>query len=162
MPVIRKLTREDWDIVDRFCLENSSYFIVQSGDNAETRAAEDLFQSLPAGKSLDDKFIFGYFLGDRLAGIAEGIRDYPQEGSWVIGFFIIAEELRKQSLGKDFLQGLEGRLRDSGALCLRIGVLDVNQGGMVFWEKSGYIRTGEVKEMTFDERVHRVHVLTKE
>jgi len=162
MAMIRKLTLEDRDSVNQFCLDNPSYFILESGNDAEVRAAEDIFQGLPPGKNLDDKFIYGYFAGLQLVGVAEGIRDYPQDGTWIIGLFIIAEDLRKQSLGKVFLQELELELRDSGASCFRIGVLDINQQGMLFWEKAGYIRTGEIKEMVFNEIVHRVHVLTKE
>lgn len=161
MASIRKLTLDDWDIVNRFCLESPSYFVIESGSEGELRAADELFQSIPEGKTLEDKFIYGYFVGDELAGIAEGIRNHPQNGTWIIGMFIVAENLRNQSLGTDFLQQLELQLRDSGAMRFRIGVLDINQDGMKFWERSGYIRNGDIKEMVFNDIVHRVHVLTK-
>lgn len=159
--MIRELTQDDWNQVHTFCIENPGYFILESGPEADRRAAEDIYQSLPPGKTVEDKFIYGYFPESGLAGIAEGIRDYPQPGTWVIGLFIIAEGLRGQSHGKRFLQQLEVRLKGGGAGVSRIGVLDGNKGGMRFWESNGYCRTGEIKEMDFSGVVHQVHVLKK-
>lgn len=162
MNTIRLLTLGDWETVNLFCLENPGYFTLQSGEGAEVGGADDIFQSLPEGRSFADKFVYGFFIEDKLVGLAEGIRDYPQNGSWVIGFFIIAENLRKQSLGTEFLHMLEYALMGRGAQRFRVGVLDVNQSGMRFWERHGYIRTGEIKEISFGTQDQRVHVLIKE
>ncbi len=161
MNSIKELTIKNWELVDQFCRENPSYFVLQSGEGGEIGGAEDIFKSLPAGRSLDNKFIYGFFQDDQLTGLAEGIRHYPQKDTWMIGLFIIAERMRNQSVGTVNLKLLESTLKEAGAKGYRIGVLDVNPSGMRFWKRQGYIPTGEVKTITFENQIQRVHILEK-
>lgn len=156
------LNAKDLEAVNQFCLANPSYFIMESGEGADLTAARDIFESLPVGVSSTEKFIKGFYIDDQLVGLAEGIQNYPDIGTWIIGLFIIAEAYRNQSLGAHFLTALEDTLKTSGARTFRIGVLDANPAALHFWETQGYQKTGEVKEMIFGPLVHQVNVLVKD
>lgn len=70
-------------------------------------------QALPPEKTAADKYYVGYFDSGGLAAVLDLILGYPQEGTALIGFFMV--DAARQGTG------LGSRLVSEAAACLRGG-----------------------------------------
>ena len=92
----------------------------------------------------EDKFVFGIFLGNEMAGCADLIRGYPGPTTALLGLLLIAEPFQRRGIGRAAYAGLEDRIREWGSCDrVRIGVIQTNAGVMPFWQQLGFERTGQ-------------------
>jgi hypothetical protein len=63
----------------------SDYKMIVDGEDVSPTAAQEIFQEVPPGRSIDNKFLFGIVdrKGD-FVGVLEGMIDYPDDGDWWI------------------------------------------------------------------------------
>ncbi len=60
----------------------ADYFLLVSGADPGSDAAQALFSQLPPGKAPLDKFVFGVFsASDELVGVLDAVRRYPAPGA---------------------------------------------------------------------------------
>ena len=123
-----------------------AYFRIVGGAPPGPAEAQSLFTALPAGKSYEDKFVWGLYSGPAMIGCADVIRGYPTPDKAVIGLLLLAEPWQQQGLGRAFAALVEQTIAGWDAIkCLRIGVALANSGALRFWQRLGYVETGEVK-----------------
>ena len=122
--------------------------------------AQSLFASLPPGKDGQDKYVWGLYAGVALVGCADVIRGYPVSNKAVIGLLLLGASWQGHGLGRQFAGMIEGAIGEwREILHLRIGVALTNPRALAFWQRVGFVATGEVK---FAEPGHiRVTVLEK-
>lgn len=106
--------------------------------------AQSTYAVLPEGKTYDDKFVFGIFLGSAMVGCADMIRGYPIPTTATLGLLLIAEAFQHQGIGRAAYAQLEGRIL-GWSTCdrVRLGVVETNAGVVPFWRKLGFEQTGE-------------------
>jgi ribosomal protein S18 acetylase RimI-like enzyme len=73
------------------------------------------------------------------------------EGVWYLGLFTVSPALQKQHLGRALLTAAEGFAKASGARSIRMGVLNVRDALIAWYERRGYSRTGETEPFPYGD-----------
>jgi ribosomal protein S18 acetylase RimI-like enzyme len=81
----------------------------------------------------------------------------PKEGGvWSMGLLAVRPEEQGQQLGRRMLEASEAAMRERGAEKVVISVVNVRKRLIDWYERRGYVRTGEMKPFPYgDERVGR-------
>ncbi len=142
-----------WEILDtpedtaqlQGILERAAdYRILVSGHAPEPHAAQDLisFKNFPVVPK--ERHLIGMELESQPIGYAEILRGFPVAETSVIVNFVLATDCRRKGLGRYCYNAIERQiLRWDECVRIRIGVLDVNLRVLPFWEKMGFVPTGE-------------------
>ena len=146
------------DLLER-CVDFSQ---LVEGEPPSSDAARNMLADLPPGKSLADKFIFGIFLDNALAGVLDAVRDYPQDGVWWIGLVLLDPAQRGQGAGKQALNAFAALAKKQGAQALMLGVVDENQRGLKFWQRMGFELVEKRPPRLFGRKEQVVLVMRKE
>lgn len=136
--------REDMDALQRV-LEAAPTFAERiTGAPPGAADAQSTYTILPEGKSYDDKFVFGIFLGSEMVGCIDVIRGYPTENIASLGLMLIAEPHQRQGIGTAAYAELE-RIVEAWGSCnrIRLQVQMTNADVIAFWRKVGFEGTGE-------------------
>jgi GNAT superfamily N-acetyltransferase len=116
----------------------------------EPDAAEQILESLPPGRTLEDKFAFGLYTDGKkeLLGLLDAVRGFPEQDEWIIGLFLIDPEHRRAGLGARFVGAFEQWVRGQGAAGIRLVVQEQNPEALRFWQRQGYEVTGLTLQKT--------------
>lgn len=124
--------------------------------------AQSTFIGLPDGKTYDDKFVFGIFLGDEMVGCIDLIRAYPIPTTSHIGLLLISEKHHGQGIGRQAYALVEQFIREWGTCdTVRLGVVRTNEEVVSFWKKMGFEPTGGVKPFQYASVVSETIVFQK-
>lgn len=75
------------------------------------------------------------------------------DGTWYLGLFTVSPALQKLHLGRALLSGAEDFARARGAKSMRMGVLNVRDTLIAWYERRGYARNGETEPFPYaDDR----------
>jgi GNAT superfamily N-acetyltransferase len=141
----------------------SDYAILVDGEPSPATAAEEEFRSVPPGRSLDDKVMFGLIAPtDDIVGLLEGLRHYPDEATWWLGLLLLLPDRRGQRLGEALTSGFLELARGQGAKAVMLGVLLENEAGRRFWERQGFVEVRRTEPRPFGKKVHTVIVMRHE
>lgn len=72
-------------------------------------------------------------------------------GAWYLGLFTIDPALQKQHLGRALLSAAEEFAKARGARSIRMGVLNVRDALIAWYERRGYTRTGETEPYPYGD-----------
>jgi len=140
----------------------ADYAMIVDGEPFSATAADDIFRSGPPGRPLDDKFIFGLVdARGEIAGLLEGMRDYPEPGAWWIGLLLLDPDVRGQGVGRELVESFAGYARSQGAGSLMLGVVEENRGAYRFWEQAGFALVRTTEPRPFGRKVQAVHVMNR-
>ena len=115
------------------------YFDLVTGEPPGPEEAAELLRSVPRGKSLDDKFVIGFFdAPGHMVGVLDVIRDYPGDGDWYIGQLLFGPSSRGRHLGERVHRRLEEWVRAEGGSALHLIVQQQNPGALRFWQRMGF------------------------
>ncbi|HEY6374892.1 MAG TPA: GNAT family N-acetyltransferase [Edaphobacter sp.] len=79
-----------------------------------------------------------------------------EDGVWYLGLLSVRPELQGRQLGRRLLAAAEAAAKERGARRIRIFVLNVRDTLIAWYERRGYVLTGETKPFPYgDERVGR-------
>ena len=122
----------------------ADYFELITGQPPGPNEAAELLQSLPRGKTREDKFVIGLFDAPaHLIGVLDVIRDYPKPAEWYLGLLLLAPTWRGRKLGERVYHRLEEWVRACGGAAIHLIVQEQNPGALRFWRRMGF----EVKGM---------------
>ena len=68
----------------------ADFTLLVEGEGVSPDAAQEFFQSVPPGKLIRDKFLYGFL--DRkgvIVGVLEGMRNYPDDKTWWVGLLLL-------------------------------------------------------------------------
>ena len=124
--------------------------------------AQSMFTILPEGKSYDDKFVFGIFLGGQMIGCIDIIRGYPAASTATVGLLLVAEQYQRTGVGRLAYAELE-RLVQAWDSCVRVrlGVVMTNSDVVAFWRKLGFSETGEMRPYDYRSVHSRTMIMEK-
>ncbi len=137
--VLRRLTLDDLGAIQGLFEKCLDYMLLVDGHPADPDAVAEEFRSVPAGKSFEDKFVFGIMDPDReLVGLLDTLRGYPEDSTWWIDTLLLAPEIRSQGLGQRIVEKFVDYARSSGRQAIMLGVVEENTRAFRFWERQGF------------------------
>lgn len=136
----------------------ADYFELITGERPDPDEAADLLQSLPPGKTHEDKFVIGLFdAPGHMVGVLDAIRDYPRPGEWYLGLLMLGPSWRGRRLGDRVYHRLEEWVRACGGTAIHLIVQEQNPGALRFWQRMGF----EVKGMGKQKLKRRENVFLR-
>ncbi|HVN54510.1 MAG TPA: GNAT family N-acetyltransferase [Anaerolineaceae bacterium] len=115
------------------------FSLLVSGLPPTEEEAAAVLVDLPPGKSPADKFVIGAFAGpEKMIGLVDMIRGYPEAEDWFIGLMQLDPAYRGQGTGGQLYRAVAGWCRQRGARAILLGVVEQNTRGLAFWEKMGF------------------------
>jgi ribosomal protein S18 acetylase RimI-like enzyme len=106
---------------------------------------DDFFASGAPGTALKDKYGFGFYVDEIIAGVAEVIHGWNAPHKSHIGLLLIKPQFQRHGYGRAAFSHIETFARSLGSTVLRIGVIANNKAAFSFWQSVGFVRNGEVK-----------------
>ncbi len=138
------------------------YCLLVDGEAASPTAGEEVFREVPPGKDAGDKFIFGILdEAGGLAGVLEGVRDYPEARTWWVGLLLLAPETRGHGVGREVVEGFSQYVRAQGGTAVMLGVVEENVGAYRFWQRVGFRLVRHTEPRRFGSKTQRVSVLRR-
>ena len=112
---VRRLGAEDVPQILTLCSGNPQFYRYHPPMASEDGIRADM-QALPPEKTAADKYYVGYFDSGGLAAVLDLILGYPQEGTALIGFFMVDAARQGTGLGSRLVSEAadEERLRAGG------------------------------------------------
>ena len=135
------LTADDGPRVQHLLEACADYFELTFGHPPGRDEAQSLFYAGPEIDTRpDNKMLLGIWEtdGDKLLGVIDAFRDYPDRGSWYIGLLLLSPHVRGSGLGKRVLEAFAARARAGGAREIQLNVVEQNAAGRRFWESAGF------------------------
>lgn len=142
--VLRLLTRDDLPAMLRLCRGNLQYF-QHMGQPLTLEGLERDLTALPPGKTLQNKHFEGIWQDGQLVALQDWIEGYPQSDTAYIGWFILDADRQGRGMGSALVQWLLERIRTLGFARVRLACVKGNEQGQRFWQKNGFLPTGEEK-----------------
>lgn len=158
-----ELDAGDLPCLQEFFNLNPEYFLAVSGQAATPDEAEQEFHgALPEGWPYTKKWLLGFVdSSNTLIGMSNVVQDLLAPGVWHIGLFMLASSLHGKGMAHKLYQGLELWARDSGALWLRLGVVQGNARAEKFWEKLGYTEVRTRRDVEIGQQRNTIRVMAK-
>jgi len=72
-----------------------------------------------------------------------------KNGVWYMGLLAVRPDRQGQQLGRQMLEASEEEIRRRGAKRIRISVVNVRQKLIAWYERRGYVRTGEMEPFPY-------------
>lgn len=137
---------QDENILQNFLKSNEDYYLTISNSGATDFEARLLFEVVPLNKTLNDKFIVGFFKENNLIAIIDLIQNYEADNEWTIGEFIVDLSHRNKGIGKQILENIENLLLSLKVNSIRLAANYKNSKAINFWHKNGYRDFGKTAE----------------
>lgn len=139
--IVRRLGVEDAPIVQAVCDASADYHVLLYGEPAAPSEGLNVLTEVPPGRSLEDKFTFGFF--ERGSGRPRGVLDlhrgYRVTDEWYLGLLLLDPALRARRLGTAIMDATLEWLREEGARSARLVVAEQNVAARRFWERFGFV-----------------------
>lgn len=139
---VRRLTTDDIGIVYELSRRNELFYQYHPPFVTPESIADDM-SALPPGISYEAKFYIGFFKGKNLAAIMDLILGYPQKQTAFIGLFMMNRDLQGKGTGSRIIRTCCSYLHSVGYEKIRLAVDRGNPQSSAFWQKNGFVPTGE-------------------
>lgn len=137
----------------------SDYHIMCSGRNATDEDIDNIFKYNDE-KTLEDSLTLGVYDNKGiLIGMVDIFKNYPNNGTWMIGLLLLSPNERNNKLGKIIHEKIKQYALTQGAKSLRIGVLENNIKGRKFWDTLGY-KLEKSTTIEMGEEKHNLDILS--
>ena len=157
---VHLLSLEDVKAIQALYEKCVDFMLLVDGHPAGENAADEEFQNLPPGKSMDDRFMYGIIDPvNELAGVLDVLRGYPEEGTWWIGLLLFVPEIRSLGMGKKVVHGLCKHIKINGGKAIMLGVVAENERAYQFWSKMGFEFVLETEPQQFGNKTQTVRVM---
>ena len=127
------------DVHDIYTLEigNPLYFQWCPPVVTEEAVVEDM-ESLPPGKTMQDKYYVGFYQNEKLTAVMDLIDGYPEEGTAFIGFFMVDHCAQGHGIGSRMINELCIYLADLKYQSVQLAWIKGNPQAEHFWKKNGF------------------------
>jgi GNAT superfamily N-acetyltransferase len=157
---IHLITPCDTEIVQDLLKECEQFNLLVEGQPVSPDAAKNLFQDVPAGRSAEEKLVYGIFdRCNKLTGVLEVFPDYPEPAVWWIGLLLLDPAARARGLGSKTVKAVCELVKHNGGREVMLGVVEENKPGFKFWQRMGFTLERITEPRTFGEKQQRVMVM---
>jgi len=157
-----RLQPEHTESLHRLFEQCADFVMLVEGESVSPDAAQEIFQSLPAGKSIHDKFLYGIL--DRMGaivGVLEGIHGYPDDTTCWFGLLLLAPEARGHGLGRKIIDAFSEYLKSNQGTAIMLGVVEENQAAYRFWQNLGFKLVRQTEPRTFGRKTQKVYIMQR-
>ncbi|MDG3141721.1 GNAT family N-acetyltransferase [Streptococcus suis] len=141
---VRPLTDGDVPAILKLYKTNPTFFEHCPPIPTEASVLSDMAK-LPYGKRVSDKHFVGYFDNDILIAVLDLVEGYPSEEKAFIGLFILDKAYQGRGIGSQLIvELLENITQRFDAI--RLGYVTTNLPAKQFWQKQGFVLTGETSQ----------------
>ena len=159
---VHRLLHEDIRTVQTLFEKCLDYMLLVDGHAADPNGVAEDFQSVPPGKSHEDKFMFGIVNQQNdLVGYLDTLCWYPDETTWWIGLLLFTPETRSHGLGQKVIQGFAEYVRESGSQAIMLGVVEENKLAYKFWNRMDFELVRKTEPRQFGNKTHSVCVMRR-
>ncbi|SEW27989.1 Acetyltransferase (GNAT) family protein [Cognatiyoonia koreensis] len=151
----------DLDRVHAFYRDAPDYWELAEGRVPGLHKARDFFTDGPPGCDPANSHRLGYFLDDRLSGLAELSFGFPAQGDAYLGLMMLGPWARSAGYGQVFLAHIVDLAQKAGSPYLFLAVMDSNPRGAAFWARHGFLPTGHSGQMQVGDKTQVLHRLVK-
>jgi GNAT superfamily N-acetyltransferase len=130
------LDADDGPDLEQLFARCDDFFALVMGHPPGPAEVQSAFVALHEGKSYGDKILAGVIADDGLAGEIDLVRDYPEDGTWHIGSFLLDPAHRDDA--RSVYEALEAWAGRGGARRLRIIVANQDREAVAFWTGLGF------------------------
>jgi ribosomal protein S18 acetylase RimI-like enzyme len=74
-----------------------------------------------------------------------------EDGVWYLGLLTVRPDLQDRQMGRSLLAAAEGFARECGARRIRMSVVNVRTTLIAWYERRGYLLTGETQSFPYDD-----------
>lgn len=99
---------------------------------------EETFKECPPGKTIEDKIVGGFLLGNKMIGCVDICRGYPNTDIAFIGLLIFMEKYQGCGYGREALARICSIANLWNCHYLRIAVIENNNIALKFWKRKGF------------------------
>jgi GNAT superfamily N-acetyltransferase len=143
--LIRKLNIEDAGSLQKLCIRCTDFYILTEGMEPNIDSGNEILADLPPDKNYSDKAVLGVFNNKNvLVAVIDIVRNFPNEGEWILGLLLIDPSERGKGLGKKLHNIIKEIATKYNAKTLRLGVVEDNHKGHGFWHSLGYYEIDRV------------------
>jgi ribosomal protein S18 acetylase RimI-like enzyme len=71
--------------------------------------------------------------------------------NWYLSMLAVDPEHQQYGVGKQIMAGAERFAHERGALCMKISVINLREALLAWYERQGYVRTGEVEPFPYGD-----------
>lgn len=154
---VKLLDINDTDDIHSLFSNCNDYFVIEQGVPATAEDAKNLLEALPPKRTYDDKYVIGFYKEKtELVALVDIVRDFPEDGTWMLGLLLIDPSQRRTGLGNDIHEALTELVRGEDGVKIRVGVIENNHVGMKFWKAQSYtlVKTVEMDNGNGQQSVH--------
>ncbi len=157
---IKLITENEINEAFELCKNCADYYLMDTGRLPCKDDVLGIFAELPPQKTLDDKYIVGMFnINDKLVGLMDIVKDYPEKSVWMLGLLLIHTDVRKKGLGKAFYHEVVKLVKNNNGKVVRIGVYEENESALNFWKSIGFREVKRVDIENTNKQVKSVIVM---
>lgn len=136
---VKELEIDDANILQQLYMKCADYNYLMEGQPPSPTAALDEFTAIPEGRSLHDKYMLGIFDSrDKLIGLLEGMRNYPEERNWWVGLIMLDPAYRRQGLLSPLSEEFERYIAGQGIDYVMGSVVEANSKVLRLWRQMGF------------------------
>jgi ribosomal protein S18 acetylase RimI-like enzyme len=159
---IYRLFHEDIQIIQEVFEKCNDYLLLVEGKTVERNTGEEEFLSVPKGKSLEEKLVFGIFNQQKeIIGYLDTLCIYPEEKCCWIALLLFVPEYRAKSMGQKVVQGFIEYMSTRGVQEIRLGVIEENYQAKRFWNNLGFELIHTTESRPFGNKAHKVHIMRR-
>ena len=153
---------EDTDSLQRLFEQCADYVMIVEGQEVPSSTAQEIFEDMPPGRSLDDKFVYGLLdRSENILGVLEGMRHYPDAATWWIGLFMLSPDVRGHGLGRRVVESFSDYVCQSHGTAIMLGVVEENQAAYDFWQRLGFEFVRKTEPRQFGKKTQSVYVMRR-
>jgi ribosomal protein S18 acetylase RimI-like enzyme len=158
-----RLQPEQMEALQRLLEQCADFTQLVEGESVRPEAAQEIFRSVPEGRSVRDKFLYGLLhRAGNFVGVLEGMRHYPDDTTWWIGLLLLAPETRGHGLGRKIIAGFSEYVYENQGTAVMLGVVEQNRAAQRFWQRMGFEWVRQTDPRTFGRKTQTIHVMRKE
>ena len=157
-----RLRPDHTEPLQRLFEQCADFTLLVEGEEVNPNAAQEIFRSVPAGRSLRDKFLYGFL--DRngaIVGVLEGIQHYPDDTTWWIGLLLLAPEARGHGLGRKIIDAFSAYVKLNQGTAIMLGVVEENQAAYRFWQNLGFELVRQTEPRAFGRKTQKVYIMQR-
>jgi ribosomal protein S18 acetylase RimI-like enzyme len=157
-----ELQSENTQLLQKLFEQCADYAMIVEGESVSPSAAQETFETVPTGRSLSDKFVYGVLdRNGNIVGVLEGMCHYPDEMTWWIGLFMLAPEVRGHGLGQRLIKSFSDYVRSEQGASIMLGVVEENRAAYHFWQKLGFELVRKTEPRLFGRKTQAVYVMRR-
>jgi len=158
-----RLLPEQAESLQRLFKQCADFALLVEGQSVSPDAAQEIFRSVPAGKSLGDKFLYGLLnCKGAIIAVLEGIRHYPDKATWWVGLLLLAPETRRHGLGRKIMDAFLEYVPLEKGTAIMLGVVEENQAAYRFWQQMEFELVSQTEPRTFGRKTQKVYVMWRD